>query len=198
MKKFKLKRPTLLEGLVIASLIILATIILYGCGGAPRVNNGTQPIRLPVISTPNVGSYSQTTNWVIAMCALGLGLGLFSLPFGSGKYGWALVGSCVGATIWIITVDQYAWVLATLVVFGGVIAAILAFTRYRSTVFSFIDGLQRVKDVMHPRILNNTTPERKMVNNLMGSKLTPEAEKLVKTRKAKLKGTNNVDTVART
>jgi len=176
---------SIIAAIIAAILICTLFALLPGCG---RLGKPT----IPDISAEKIENMSARstatlkavykTNWMLTVAVAGATASVFAMMMGFSKLGLAgLVSSfaCVGMTIAMI---RFSGLFAIGGLLVGLGTAVSALVRNKATIIGFIDGFQDVKkSIFH----SNTELKKKVLNEVMGSKLTPEGERIVKEHKAR-------------
>lgn len=171
---------------MLAVFWLLLFLIVYasGCGGGlvhsmgAVLNSGGQA---PADSPEGV--LIAKLNWVLPLCVLGVAASVFSLfmPGVDKATGAAgLIGSA-SAAVFAIILAKFAAHLAVIGLLIGAWVTYRTARKSRLSITGFIDGFQKAKD----GFTADLDSPRDMANAAMASKLTPEAEKLVRKHKAK-------------
>lgn len=165
----------------------LAVILLLGIGLALIPGCQTMPGASLMRKLPPkeaLGDVVYKTNWMLTLAGIGFAASIFAMMLGSSKWGLAgLVASCASTAYTLATI-RYACIIAIGGLLVGVLSFITMLVKNKKTIFSFVDGVQEAKELVRYHTRSESCPQ--YVNIGMGKKLTPEAEKMVKKRKAQL------------
>jgi len=132
--------------------IIAAILIVNMCGcsavraivGMPAVSDGIQTI-IPSSPASQMWKVVAKSNWVVTICLLGFGGGLFTFFNGKPKLGLAIVFSCAGTLFFGLAVHRFPTWMAIVGLLGSVVGAAASILMKHRAIIEIIKGGQAFK-----------------------------------------------------
>jgi len=132
---------------IIITIIVIGLMCLSGCRflqclGGNAVN--TQPESLTYSPLESLKGIVKSSNWLLSVSILGIGISVFALVNGS-RWGFAGLAGCLASLVATITVSRYATWMAILGMIGAILLALYTIFIKNKALKEIIKGVQLAK-----------------------------------------------------
>ena len=173
---------------ICALFLLLLLLGICGCSTirsiilGPTIGQQPEPI-IPTSPAAQMWKAIAKTNWVVTICLLGFGGGLFTFFNGKPKLGLAIVFSCVGTLFFGLAIHRFPTWMAIIGLVGSIAGVAASILMQHRAIIEIIKGVQLSKgDFGH-----QWSERKKAINNSQEHAQSPTTQKLVKKIKSDLK-----------
>lgn len=183
----------------LTTLMVMALMVMFGCS-VMRGIVGMQPIsdsgQTIITSSPATQMWKVVakSNWVVTICLLGFGGGLFTFFNGKPKLGLAIVFSSLGTLFFGLAVHRFPTWMAVVGLLGAMVGVAASILMKHRAIIEIIKGGQIFKDSVKKRDLGGIILDEKQAEAVKQGftvdqhiAQSPTTQKLVKKIKGNLK-----------
>lgn len=172
----------------IGSIICLLLMFIFAVSGCttirsiifgPTIGQQSEPI-IPASPAAQMWEVVAKTDWVVTICLLGFGAGLFTFFNGKPKLGLAVIASCIGTLFFGLAIHRFPTWMAVLGLVGSVAGAAASILMKHRALIEIIKGGQVFKQNETDGVAESFVEKQKQEQS-------PTTQKLVKKIKSDLK-----------
>lgn len=176
-------------------VVILASILIFeitGCSamraivGMPAMSDGIQTI-IPSSPAEQMWRVVAKSNWVVTICLLGFGGGLFTFFNGKPKLGLAIVFSSLGTLFFGLAVHRFPTWMAIVGLIGAIAGAAASILMKHRAIIEMIKGGQEFKKKLKSTNIGVRDIVKADFTDKQKQEQSPTTQKLVKKIKDNLK-----------
>ena len=175
---------------ILTVLMLMGLAVMYfagGCSILPSRSSISQVSSIPSSPASQMWKVVAKSNWVVTICLLGFGAGLFTFFNGNPKLGLAIVFSSLGTLFFGLAVHRFPTWMAIVGLLGAIIGVAASILMKHRAIIEIIKGGQAWKKEMKVGDVNRNFVAVKEFTSHQKEEQSPTTQKLVKKIKNDLK-----------